>query len=269
VLSALISIIYFQHVLNSLQTLGMLLVFLALAAHLRFKWYARDMRRARMRAKAAAEAAGALEAAAAVANTPDAMSPRVTSTGPKVARPPPSQLPASAAAAAEAAAQKGGGSSCGSEGSGSTAAARAAPAAAAPLAGMESWVTAEDALLGFACLPRRAAAWCRDATAANSLTLPIAAVVFVVVVASGKALLTKTVLDEVLYPPPLSPATPSPRAPPPPLPPSLPPTHPHTPPSSVPPLAPLSPSRPPAPVVAVPRLRSLGSRSPSRPSRAR
>ena len=65
VLSALISIIYFQHVLNSLQTLGMMLVFLALAAHLRFKWYARDMRRARKKAAEAAAASGAAGVAAA------------------------------------------------------------------------------------------------------------------------------------------------------------------------------------------------------------
>ena len=46
VVSALISIVYFKHVLNSLQCLGMCTVFLALAAHLRFKWHARSTRRA-------------------------------------------------------------------------------------------------------------------------------------------------------------------------------------------------------------------------------
>merc|ERR1719486_537192 len=46
IVSALISIVYFKHVLNSLQCLGMCTVFLALAAHLRFKWHARSTRRA-------------------------------------------------------------------------------------------------------------------------------------------------------------------------------------------------------------------------------
>ena len=118
VVSALISIVYFQHVLNSLQCLGMCTVFLALAAHLRFKWHAR---------------------------------------------------------ATKIAQQKGTGSDASNR-----------------------WRTAEEAfnvgMVFASCLPRRCAQYMRARTASLQL---ITVVVLLIGVATIKAIVTKSVLDDV------------------------------------------------------------------------
>jgi len=52
-------------------------------------------------------------------------------------------------------------------------------------------------MLDFACLPRRQAEWCRAQTTTNGWVLPFSTIAFLVVVSSGKALLTKSMLDDV------------------------------------------------------------------------